>query len=130
MTIPVLLADDSEVVRKVIVALLKSDPEIEVVGECDSFAQTMEIASKLRPQVIVLDVHLSDEHAVTPAQIKSELNGSRVLAISIWKDEETRYLAETLGAVKLLDKANLATELIPAIRHFANESGESTTPTK
>jgi hypothetical protein len=42
------------------------------------------------------------------------------LAISIWKDDETKALAETLGAATLLDKANLATELIPAIKLNAN----------
>jgi chemotaxis response regulator CheB len=121
MTISVLLADDSEVVRKVIVDLLKSDPEIEVIAECVSFAQTMEFAAKLLPQVIVLDVHMRDEHAVTLSQLKSGLIGSRLLAISIWKDDETNALAETIGAVKLLDKTKLAIELIPAIKQYANE---------
>jgi|ERR1700680_1021685 len=124
MTISVLLADDSEIMRKVIVDLLKSDPEIEVVAECVSFAQTMELASKLHPHVIVLDVHMRDEHAVTPSQLKSSLIGSRLLAISVWNDDETKYLAETIGAVKLLDKSKLTAELIPAIKHYANESGE------
>jgi chemotaxis response regulator CheB len=50
MKISVLLADDSEIMRKVIAGLLRDDPEIEVVAECVSFAQTMERASKLRPQ--------------------------------------------------------------------------------
>lgn len=66
MTISVLLADDSEVMRKVILDLLKSDPEIEAVAECVGFAQTIEIAAKLHPQVIVLDVHMRDERAVKP----------------------------------------------------------------
>jgi len=130
MKISVLLADDSEIMRKVIVDLLKNDPEIEVVAESVGFAQTIEIAAKFHPQVIVLDVHMSDEHAVTPSRLKSGLIGSRLLAISVWNDDETRYLAEAIGAVKLLDKTKLAAELILAIRHFANESGESTTPPK
>jgi two-component system chemotaxis response regulator CheB len=54
MTISVLLADDSEIMRKVIVDLLKSDPEIEVVAESVGFAQTIQLAAKLHPQVIVL----------------------------------------------------------------------------
>jgi len=116
MSISVLLADDSEVVRRVIADILKIDPEIELVAECASFAQTMESAAMLRPQIIVIDVHMGDERAVTPAQIKSGLVGSRVLAISIWKDEETRILAESIGAVALLDKTKLVYELIPAIR--------------
>ena len=116
MGITVLLADDSEIVRRVIADLLKSDPEIEVLAECDSFRQTLEVVAKLRPQVIVLDIHMGDEHAVTPSQVKSSLNGSCMLAISIWKDNETQALAESFGAVELLDKANLAGLLVPAIK--------------
>jgi two-component system, NarL family, response regulator DesR len=122
MTISVLLADDNEIVRRVIAALLKRDPEIELVAESVSFAQTIEIASRLHPQIIVMDVHMRDEYAVTPSQLKSGLIGSRLLAISIWKDDETKALAETLGAATLLDKANLATELIPVIKHYADGS--------
>ena len=130
MKIGVLLADDSEIMRKVIADLLKSDPEIEVVAESVGFAQTVQLASKLHPEVIVLDVHMRDERTVTRAQLKSCLSGSRLLAMSIWNDDETRYLAETIGAVKLLDKTKLATELIPAIRHYADESSERIPPSE
>ena len=119
MKIRVLLADDSEIMRKVIAGLLRDDPEIELVAECGSFAQTMERASKLHPHVIVLDVHMGDERTVTPSQLKFGLIGSRLLAISIWKDDETKALADTIGAATLLDKANLATELTPAIKRYA-----------
>ena len=122
MKISVLLADDSEIMRKVIVDLLRHDPEIEVVAECGSFAQTMERASKLHPQVIVLDVHLGDERTVTPTQLKFGLIGSRLLAISIWKDDETKALAGAIGALTLLDKSNLANTLIPAIKQYASGS--------
>jgi chemotaxis response regulator CheB len=121
MKISVLLADDSEIMRKVIADLIKGDPEIEVVAECVSFAQTMELATKLHPQVIVLDLHMGDERTVTPSQLKSGLNGSLLLAMSIWNDDETKSLAETIGAVMLLDKTKLATELIPAIRQYGND---------
>jgi chemotaxis response regulator CheB len=122
MKISVLLADDSQIMLKVIAHLLKGDREIEVVAECVSFAQTMEVASKLHPQVIVLDVHMADELTMIPSHLKSGLIGSRLLAISIWKDEETKALAETIGAVTLLDKADLATTLIPAIKYHASGS--------
>ena len=122
MKISVLLADDSKIMRKVIVDLLKSDPEIEVLAECVGFGEAIQLAPKLHPQVIVLDVHMSDERLVTRAQVKSGLNGSRVLAISIWNDDETKALAGTLGALTLLDKSNLANTLIPAIKHYGNGS--------
>ena len=119
-TITVLLADDSEIMRKAILDLLEWDPEIEMVAECGSFAQTIEVAAKVHPHVIVLDVHLNDERTVPPVQIKSSLVGSSVLAISVWTDGETKILADSYGAVALLDKARLAADLIPAIKRYAN----------
>jgi hypothetical protein len=59
---------------------------------------------------------------VTPAQVKSSLVGSQLLAISIWNDEDAKILADSFGAVTLLDKPKLADELLPAIKHYANES--------
>ena len=123
--ITVLLADDSEIMRKAIANLLECDPEIEIVSECGSFAQTIEVAASLHPQIIVLDVHLSDERTMTPVQIKSSLVGSRVLAISVWTDSETKTVADSYGAVALLDKARLATDLIPAIRRCASDPRNS-----
>ena len=116
MLTTVLLADDNEIVRKAILRLLQGDSDIQVLAQGSAFAQTIELASTLHPQVIVLDVHMSDERAVTPAQLKSGLIGSRVLAMSIWNDDETKSLAKTIGAAAFLDKSELASELIPAIK--------------
>lgn len=119
MKISVLLADDSEIMRKMIADLLRGDPEIQLVAECASFAQTIELASRLHPQVIVLDVHMGDERTTTS---KFGLIGSRLLAISIWNDDETKALAKRMGAAALLDKASLTTALIPAIKGHGNKS--------
>jgi DNA-binding NarL/FixJ family response regulator len=121
MSTTVLLADDSEIMRKAIMYFLKDDSEIEVLGEGANFAQTMLLAIKLQPHVILLDLHMNDERTVTPSQIKASLNGSRLIAMSLWNDDETKVLAETFGAVTLLDKATLATELIPAIKRYAQD---------
>jgi two-component system response regulator DevR len=122
MPTTVLLADDSEIMRKAILHLLRADPDIQVLAQVASFAQTIKLVTKLHPQVIVMDLHMGDERSVTPSQFKSCLNGSRLLAMSIWNDDETKSLAETIGAVTLLDKTNLGTELIPAIKQFARGS--------
>src|ERR1700676_4631783 len=100
--ISVLLADDIEVVRKAIAHLLKGDPEIQVLSEAASFRQTMQLTEKLHPQILVMDLHMTDENDVTPSQIKSSLAGSPLLAISLWNDEETKALADSHGAVALL----------------------------
>jgi DNA-binding NarL/FixJ family response regulator len=118
MPITVLLADDKEVVRSSMRLLLSSDPEIRIVGEASNFLQTIKSAVDLEPQIVVMDLHMPDASSVNPQEIKSLLNtsGSRLIAISFWKDEGTKALAESLAAVTLLDKMRLTTDLIPAIK--------------
>ena len=119
MKISVLLADDSEIMRNAIVRLLQVVPDIQILGEASGFNQTIELATKLHPQVIVLDLHMDDESSVTPSLLKYGLMGSWVLAMSIWNDDVTKSFAKAIGAAALLEKTTLVTELIPAIRKCA-----------
>jgi DNA-binding NarL/FixJ family response regulator len=116
MPIKVLIADDHELIRNALSRLLTPDPEIEVVAAAAGFAEAMGVCTELRPDVVVMDLHMGDETEVTPAQVKTCFTQFCLLAISIWSDEETRTLADSFGAVALLDKAMLATKLIPAIK--------------
>jgi chemotaxis response regulator CheB len=116
MPIKVLLADDSEIIRRAIRSLLEAQPEIELVGEAADFAQTIQMANDLKPQVIVIDLHMSEETSVKALNVKSLLNhGSLLLAISFSYDEDAKALAESFGAVTLLDKKDLGNELFPTI---------------
>ena len=115
-SIKILLADDSEIVRRGIRQLLATQTGIEIVGEAASFAQTVLMVSVVKPEVIVLDLHMPGETNFSPQAVKSGLNhGSQLLAISLSNDEEAKVLAESFGASVLLDKMNLADTLIPSI---------------
>jgi len=112
----VLVADDSKLMREALLHLLKSDPEIHLVGQAASFGQTLQLANEVRPDVIVMDLHMPDEKTLIPAAFKASLRGIKVIAISLWTDDENKAWAERLCAVSLLDKATLASELTNAIR--------------
>jgi DNA-binding NarL/FixJ family response regulator len=119
----VLLADDSEVLRRAIRGLLEEQPEIALVGEAKSFAEMIKMTNDLQPQVIVMDLHMKDDVVFEPEVVKARLSSeTRIVAISMWNDEESKTLAETFGAYTLLDKANLADYLVPAIRQCAGSS--------
>jgi len=126
MAITVLLADDSELVRRAIRRLLSGQTEIALVGEASGFTQTIRMVQELHPQIVILDLHMSDDDRITPEEFRSRLNlgAARLLAISVWNDQETRTLAKSFGAVELLDKVNLGTDLIPAIKRLASSSPE------
>src|SRR5579862_8184423 len=119
--ISVLLADNNEKVRIAIRHLLQSDPEIQLVAEAPSFLETMDLARKLRPRVVVMDLHMQDENAVTAAQLRSNLASARVLAISLWTDDQTKTFADSVGALALLDKMTLGTQLIASIKQYAKD---------
>ena len=54
----VLVVDDSNVARQLIVGILKSDPDIEVAGEARDGEEAIRLASKLRPDLITMDVNM------------------------------------------------------------------------
>ena len=119
MAIRVLLAEDATVMRRLIRELLEARAEIEVVGEAGDFAETMRMASDLKPDVVVMDLHMPSGIRAAPAEVKAHLKscGSRLLAISIWNDEDSRDLARDFGATILLNKLDLGETLAPG--HFA-----------
>jgi len=127
MPINVLLADDSEVVRRGIRKMLEECPDIEVVGEADDLAGTVQMVKDLKPQVILIDLHMKGDERIKPENLKSQVDRrSRIVAISFWTDEETRALAESFGAVAFLDKVRLGDDLVPTIRHLASASANPT----
>lgn len=118
MPITVLLADDTEIMRKAVRRLLESEPGIEIIGEAADFDQTIKLLTDLRPQVVVMDLSLPAAFGASPSTVKSSFAGSAssLLLISIWHDQDAKALAAFYGSAILLDKRNLGNELIPAIK--------------
>jgi DNA-binding NarL/FixJ family response regulator len=119
MPIKVLVADDNERVRDAIGRHLGSDSEIEIVAIAHEFRQSVELCSRLQPDIVLLDLHMPDGKSWLPEQVKKSFSPSRVIAMSLCVDEETNQLANLFGAVVLLDKSSLVGNLIPAIKRCA-----------
>jgi DNA-binding NarL/FixJ family response regulator len=118
MATRVLLADDSDIMRSAIVRVLKEEPGLEVVGEAASFAETVQLVATVKPDVLLLDLHMPDENEYTPQFVKSQALQHKVciVAISVWNDSKARALADSFGAKVFLDKTTLYSTLIPAIK--------------
>ena len=124
MPIKVLLADDTDMMRDAMRRILESERQIEVVGEAGSFGQAMQMIADFKPEVLLLDLHMAEKRDFRPALVKSQRGCVCTLAVSFSNDEEARQLAESYGALALLDKMKLFTEMIPAI--FRCQSERST----
>jgi DNA-binding NarL/FixJ family response regulator len=128
MCVRVFLADDAVVMRKAIRRLLSNREDISVVGEASTFYETIERTSELHPDLIILDLNLSDRNHIAPSEAKRLLNGAKVLAITLGTDDLTEELLQSVGAVRMLDKMDLASELIPAILELAPEHSRPFVP--
>lgn len=120
MPITVLLVDDADALRDAVRGLLRGSPEVQIVGEAGSFAEAQQMATALKPQVVLLDLHLRDR---LPADLKYLLpRESRILAMSLDAGPSSHAVSDALGAVALLDKMSLGEDLVPAIIKAANAS--------
>src|SRR6266446_5509970 len=119
MRVRVFLADDSEVMRKAIGRLLSGREDIAVVGEASNIRETIQKTAELHPDLIILDVNMPEKDCIAPTKLKGLLNGTKILAITLGADEVEEELLHGVGAAKLLDKMDLADQLIPAILELA-----------
>src|ERR1700684_1224270 len=112
----VLIVDDSQLVRNSIRFLLSSCAECTVCGEAADGAEGLLKAAELRPNVILLDVSLPDKSGleIVP-DLRRELPQTRILVMSA--DDRVLILprAHQAGADGCVDKARLATDLLPAL---------------
>jgi chemotaxis response regulator CheB len=120
MPIKVLMADDSCVMRKAIRRTLEEEPRIELVAEASTFAETIQMIADFKPSVLLLDLSLPEKRELTPASVKAQLRSVCTLAVSLSNDDDAKALAQSYGAVSLLDKMNLYREIIPAIMHCSD----------
>jgi DNA-binding NarL/FixJ family response regulator len=120
----VLLVDDQALFREALATLLQVREEIEVVGEAGDGAAALERSAVLRPDVVLMDLHMPvlDGIAAT-RRLRVEQPEVRVLALTTFDDDEDVFAALRAGAVGYLLKDVLSDRLVEAL--LAAARGES-----
>lgn len=112
--IRVILADDSDPTRRMVRSILQEDPEIQVVGETQT-GSNVRILMALRPDVAVVDLHMLDAGMISVlANCDPKVP---VLVISALITAESMEFAQTLGINEVLEKSELGTILVPAVKN-------------
>lgn len=115
--IRVLVVDDHAVVREGVAALLRAEPDVEVVGEAADGETGVQLAAELAPDVVVMDIGLPDLTGIEATRrLRALRPGIRVLALTVYEKDE--YLEEMLraGAAGYVLKKAAARDLVAAIR--------------
>ena len=112
-----MLADDSKVLRQAIRRCMEGHSEITLVGEAHDFSEAVRFAERLRPDVVLLDLRMNDSQGLDALAASPKLisAGATIVATSFSIDDDAKALAKQIGAIKLLDKLSLYSELIPTI---------------
>jgi len=115
--ITVLLAEDHQIVREGLRALLKLEDDIEVIGEAENGRQAVELTQKLKPDVVVMDIAMPILNGMEATrQILQALPATRIIILSAHSDDAYVALVMAIGAAGYLIKQTASHVLPNAIR--------------
>lgn len=119
--IKILLAEDHAVVRESIRESLSREPQFKVVGEASDGQEAVDLASKLQPDVILMDISMPGLNGIEATrQIKAVHPSVAVLILTAYDDEQYVFSVLSAGAAGYLLKDVGVLDLIEAIKTVYN----------
>jgi len=115
--IRIMVIDDQAVVRQGFVSLIKTVPDMEIIGEGSNGQEAVDLFRRLRPDITLMDLRMpgvSGAEAIT--QIRGEFPGARIIVLTTFDGDEDIYRAVQAGAQGYLLKDMFFEELEAAIR--------------
>ena len=110
--------------RQGLIAMVTGHSDIRVVGEAANGREALEMARRLRPDVIVMDVSMPVMDGMEATRlIKAELPGIRIIGLSMHNDEQLARTMRRSGAEAFLCKTEPLDRLLSAIRGTALKAG-------
>ncbi|MFI6294193.1 response regulator [Nonomuraea sp. NPDC050790] len=120
--IRVVLADDQPLIRAGLRALLHFETDIEVVGEAGDGRHALELAARLRPDIVLMDVRMPEMDGIEATRRIAEnprLDGVRVVILTTFELDEYVFKSLRAGASGFLVKDTEPAMLLQAIRVVA-----------
>jgi two-component system, NarL family, response regulator NreC len=118
--INIFLADDHQIVRKGIKAILSIEPDFQIVGEAGDGIETVKLVEELRPDILILDLMMGGINGLeVTRQLTKKTPKTGIVVLSMHSNEA--YVLEALrsGAMAYILKDNTTEDLVHAIREVA-----------
>ncbi|TFD96301.1 response regulator transcription factor [Jeotgalibacillus sp. R-1-5s-1] len=125
MAIKLLIADDHHVVRRGLVFFLKTQKDIEIVGEAKNGLEAVELVKKLQPDIVLMDLIMPEMDGIEATrEIKRALPGTEIMMLTSFSDQDHVIPAIEAGAAGYQLKDIEPDELVESIRKLIK--GENT----
>ncbi len=119
--IRVLLVDDHAAIRQALAFALKTEADIDVIGEAGNGRVAMEQIRKLMPDVVLMDINLPGQNGVeVTRRIRTEFPHVQVIGFSMYESSEQAKAMTEAGAVAYVSKTASYDALLEAIRSVRN----------
>lgn len=123
--IKVLIVDDHEMVRMGLVTYLNTEPDIDILGEASNGKEGIELAEKLQPDVVLMDLVMDGMDGITATkEIKQKFPKIKVIVLTSYIEQDKVFPVIEAGAFSYLLKTSRANEIAQAIREA--KKGNST----
>ena len=120
-----MLVDDHAVVRQGLANLLRDEIDMEVVGEAADGQEAVELAAKLLPDVILMDMSMPKLNGVEATRIiHNDWPDIRIIGLSMFEEVERAQAMRDAGAVDYITKSGPAEALINLIRISVRDSNQ------
>jgi DNA-binding NarL/FixJ family response regulator len=120
LKIRILVADDHFVVRMGLIALVNTEPDMEVVGEAADGNQAVELFERFDPNLVLMDLRMPVKDGIAATrEIKNRNPAARVLMLTTYDGDTDIHRAIQAGAQGYVLKSATGAELIPALRAVA-----------
>ena len=121
MTVRLLIADDQALVRAGFKMILDAEDDIEVVGEAVDGVQAVDMARRLKPDVVLMDIRMPELDGLEATRrILAADSDARVLVLTTFDLDEYVYEALRAGASGFVLKDDPPEQLIAAVRTVAS----------
>lgn len=115
--IKIMIIDDQEHVRQGLKTILELSDDMEVIGEACNGLESIQMAGRLKPDVVLMDLEMPEMNGLEAAQIlKQRYPGIAVVMITIHHESVHREQAERMGVDAFLEKGESPQRLIQTIR--------------
>jgi DNA-binding NarL/FixJ family response regulator len=119
-TIRILIADDHYIVRMGLIALVSTEPDMEVIAEAADGHQALEMYAKYEPDLALLDLRMPSKSGIqATVEIREKFPAARILVLSAFDGDEDIHRALLAGARGYVLKNSTGDKLVPALRAVA-----------